>query len=57
MGQVIPKSPDRKASHKISVKIKRGGSNRITIRKMFDAERKELTESICLEKSSPVKIL
>ena len=54
MGKVVPKGPVR--NEKI-IGIKRRGSNRITIRKMFDAERKELTESNCVEKSSPVKIL
>ena len=35
--------------------VKAGGPNRITIRKMSDAERKQLTESI--EELSPVNIL
>ena len=39
------------------VKIKGGGTNRIEIRKMFDEDKKELTESICIEKLSPVNIL
>ena len=54
MGNVFFKGPIRNDK---TVEIKRRGSNRITIRKMFDAERKELTESNCVEKSSPVKIL
>ena len=37
IGKVSPKGPDRR--DRTTVKIKRGGSNKITIRKMFDAER------------------
>ena len=50
-----PKGPVR---HDIAmVKIEGGGSNKIAIRKIFDAEEKELTESNCIEKLSPVNIL
>jgi hypothetical protein len=55
-GKVFPKGPVR--SDKATVKIKRGGSNRITIsRKMFNAERKKLTQSNCVGRLSPVNIL
>ena len=37
IGKVSPKGPDRR--DRTTVKIKRGGSNKITIRKMFDVER------------------
>ena len=40
-----------------TIKTKVGVPNRITIKKMFDAERKELTESDCVDKLSPVNIL
>jgi hypothetical protein len=40
MGKVLPKAPVRNLIGIIGV------SNRITIRKMFDAERKELTVNI-----------
>ena len=39
------------------VKIKRGGTNRKAIRKTFDEEEKELTESDGVEKLSRVNIL
>jgi hypothetical protein len=55
MGKVFHKGPDR-SDKATSVKIKRRGSNRITMTKMFDAERIELTESICVEKPSLVNI-
>ena len=51
MGNVPPKGPVR-----TDVRIKEGGPNGIAIRKMFDAERKQLTESSCAE-LSPVNIL
>ena len=37
-------------------KIKGGGTNRIAIRKTFDEEKKELTESNGVDKLSPVNI-
>ena len=53
---MFPKAPVQ--IEKAVVKIKGGGSNRITIRKIFDVERKELTESNCqFDKLSPVNIL
>ena len=52
MGKVFPKGPDW-SDRATAAKTKRGGSKRITIRKMFDAEIKELTESNCVQKSSP----
>ena len=49
--KVFPKAPVR--IEKAMAKTEGGGgSNRITIRKMFDAERKELTDKL-----SPVNIL
>jgi hypothetical protein len=48
-GNVFPKGPVRIEK---AMKTKGGGSNRITIRRMFDAQRKELTD-----KWSPVNIL
>ena len=39
------------------VKVKGGGTNRIAIRKTFDEEKKELTESNGIDKLSPVNIL
>ena len=39
------------------VKIKGGRTNRIAIRKTFDEEKKELTESNGVERLSPVNIL
>ena len=39
------------------VKIKRGGTDRIAIRKTFNEEKKVLTESNGVEKLSPVNIL
>ena len=72
MGKVFPKAPVRieKAMVKaasarggakapagiVKALVIGGGSNRITISKVFDAERKELTESNCVEKLSPVNI-
>ena len=56
MGKVFRKGPVR-TDITGTVEKKRGGSSRITIRKMIHAERKELTESNCVEKSSPVNIL
>ena len=52
---MFPKAPVRIG--KVIVKTEVGVSNRITIRKMFDVERKKLTESNCVEKLSPVNIL
>ena len=39
------------------VKVKGGGTNRIAIRKTFDEEKKELTESNGIDKLSRVNIL
>ena len=52
---MIPKGPDR--TDIAFVKIKGGGTNRIAIKKMFDEEEKELTESNNAEKLSTVNIL
>ena len=49
---MFPKAPVRIGE--AFIMIKGGRSNRIIIRKMFDAEKKELTESKFLEKLSPV---
>ena len=43
-------------SERVIVKIKGGGANRIAIRKIFDARRKEPTESNCVYKLTPVNI-
>ena len=55
MGNMLRKAPVR--SDIATVKIKGGGTNRTTIRKMFDEEKKELTESNGVEKLFPVNIL
>ena len=55
MGNVLPKDPVR--TDIAMVKIKGGGTNRIAIRKTFDEEEKELTESNGVEKLSRVNIL
>ena len=55
MGNVLPKGPVR--TDIAMVKVKRGGTNRIAIRKTFDEEKKELTESSGVEKVSRVSIL
>ena len=49
MGKVFSKAPDRVEN--VTVRVTWGGSNR-TIRKIFDAERKELTDKLY-----PVNIL
>jgi hypothetical protein len=49
-GKVFPKAPVR--IEKAMAKTGGGGSYKITIRKMFDAERKELTDKL-----SPANIL
>ena len=55
MGNVLPKRP---VWNDIAmVKVKGGGTNRIAIRKKFDEEKKELTESNGVEKLSRVNIL
>ena len=52
MGNVLPKGPVRP-----DIKTRRnGGSNRIAIRKKFDAKRKRLTETYWVE-LTPVNIL
>ena len=57
MGKMPPKDPVR--IERRLTQTKGGGSIRITIRKIFYVEslKKELTESNCLEKLSPVNIL
>lgn len=55
MAKVFLKAPARIG--KVIVKTKGGLSNRIPIRKTFDAKRKELTESNFVDKYSPVNIL
>ena len=55
MGNVLRKGPVR--TDMAMVKIKGGGTNRTTIRKTFDEEKKELTESNGIEKLSRVNIL
>jgi hypothetical protein len=62
MGKVFHKVLVRRShvTNDGTAEIKRRGPNRITIRKMIDAERKELTErqsNLYNEKSSPVNIL
>ena len=52
---MIPKGPVR--TDIAMVKVKGGGTNRIAIRKTFDEEEKELTESDGVEKLSRVNIL
>ena len=59
MGKVFPKAPYRNEIAGLSektMKTKVGVPNRITIRKMFDAERKELTDYNRVDKLSPVNI-
>ena len=55
MENVLAKRPVR--SDIAMVKIKGGGTNRIAIRKTFDEEIKDLTESDGVEKVSRVSIL
>ena len=55
MGNVPLKGPVR--TDIAMVKIKGGGTNRIAIRKTFDEEKKELTESDGVENVSPDNIL
>ena len=55
MRNMIPKGPER--TDIAMVKIKRGGTNRIAIRKTFDEEKNDLTKSNGLEKLTPVNIL
>ena len=55
MGNVLPKGPVR--TDIAMVKIKGGGTNRVSIRKTFDEEKKKLTESNGGEKLSPANIL
>ena len=55
MGNVLLKGPVR--TDIAMVKIKGGGTNRIAIRKTFNKEEKELTESNGVENLSPVNIL
>ena len=55
MGNVLLKGPVR--SDIAMVKIKGGRTNRIAIRKTFDGEKKELTESNGIDNLSPVNIL
>ena len=55
MGNVLFKGPVQ--TDIAMVKIKGGGTNRIAIRKTFDVEKKELTESGGVEKLSRVSIL
>ena len=55
MGNVLLKGPVR--SDIAMVKIKGGRTNRIAIRKTFDEEKKELTESNGIDKLSRVNIL
>ena len=55
MGNVLRKGPVR--NDIAMVKIKGRGTNRIAIRKTFDEEKKELTESNGVEKLSRVNIL
>ena len=55
MRNMIPKGPER--TDITMVKIKRGGTNRIAIRKTFDEEKRELTESNDVGKLSPMNIL
>ena len=55
MGNVLCKGPVWKGI--AMVKTKGGGTNRKVIRKMFDEEKKELTESNGIEKLSRVNIL
>ena len=55
---MFTKAPVRTQREKRAIGRNKGaGSNRIIIRKMFDAERKELTESNCVDKLSSVNIL
>ena len=55
MGNVLSKGPV--PTDIAMVKIKGGRTNRIAIRKTFDEDEKELTESGGVEKLSPVNIL
>ena len=55
MGNVLRKGPVR--TDIAMVKIKGGGTNRIEIRKTFNEDEKELTESGGVDKLSPVNIL
>ena len=55
MGNVLAKGPVR--TDIAMVTIKGGGTNRIAIRKKFDEEKKELTESNGIDKLSRVNIL
>ena len=55
MGNVLLKGPVR--TDMAMVKIKGGRTNRIAIRKTFNEEKKELTESNVVDKLSPVNIL
>ena len=50
---MFPKAPVRIER----VLLKTSGSDGIKVSKMFDAERKELTENKCLEELSSVNIL
>ena len=55
---MFPKAPVRSRIEKATVKIKRRGSDKITIRKDVRLQsEKELTESNCVDKVSPANIL